>query len=177
MDSFKKPEMILSIANTLAIIGISAFGYKKVSAVEDDLKTTKEALAAMIKKVGELTVTCAKMEELLNTVKQLDSTVRNKEKNINRIIKESSYTAEDLDDLRALMAVVVKSLKENGFDIKLKEPEPEPEIIPSRRQQKGRDRREKDRRSSQRVRFEERQDDSDENSDDQIEDYRSRRRS
>jgi septal ring factor EnvC (AmiA/AmiB activator) len=171
MEQLKSPAMILSIANTLGLLGVAAYGHRKLSVMEEELKAVKEALTGSLKRVNELTVTSSQLTELATSVKQIDATIRNKDNELNRLSKKTRYTADDIQQIQDFLGSLVKSLKDGGLDIKVEEKKEEPSPF-------GRQKRVADRRGKRTTRRDERDDDSDESSDEDqiIDDYRRRTR-
>ena len=50
METVKKPEVLLTVGNTVAIVGVSVYFYKQIAALKNELSELTEHLKTSVKK-------------------------------------------------------------------------------------------------------------------------------
>jgi len=82
MESFKKPENIVTLVNTAAILGASVFFYRKFNGLEQELNKHSEHLTSTIKKVREIQITKKHIGQLANAIKELNMNIMNNRRDL-----------------------------------------------------------------------------------------------
>jgi uncharacterized phage infection (PIP) family protein YhgE len=133
MESFKRPEMIVSVVTATGLIGSIIYFYKQESALRERLKELSEHLTTTINKVRDIQkdvqTNASHIIEIVKAVQEVQGVV-NKQgeimKEFERLIKllQDSNEAKDqeMEDLRATLDTVIGTLQDQGitFDFRPK---------------------------------------------------------
>src|SRR3990167_1369950 len=115
METMKQPAMILSTANTVAIIGIAAYFFRKTSALEAELLEIKTNLQSTVNKVKTIPET-AQYQDIVNTINRLGSFTQRLEK-----IVENNETAffEESDAIQENLELIASALDKASVPVRL----------------------------------------------------------
>ncbi len=140
MESLKKPEMILSIANTFGLISLAIYAYKRSILLNDEIAELKVHVGNLTRKIGELSVLAVKTNDLSDIAKQADSSNKTRDTHIKSHTDTLKNVSYDIDDLANSLNAIIKALKENGINVKVDREEAEVSVLSSRnkRQQQSR---------------------------------------
>ena len=119
MNSLKKPETIITLVNTAALLGISIYFYRKTNNLESELNKHSEHLTSTIKKVKEIANTKKYIAQIANAIKELNnySAVHNRDiESLKEIIKFQNQQIQELHSF-----VLTLRPEDNKSDFKLKE--------------------------------------------------------
>ena len=119
MNSLKKPETIITLVNTAALLGISIYFYRKTNNLESELNKHSEHLTSTIKKVKEIANTKKYIAQIANAIKELNnySAVYSRDiENLKEIIKFQNQQIQELHSF-----VLTLRPEDNKTDFKLKE--------------------------------------------------------
>ena len=106
MDKYKEPAMLLSTANSIAIVGTSAYFYKQMEAIRTDIIKISQTLTTVVKKVNELDKNDQGRNESLRIlnedIKQLNGSVSDlpsfeELENVNQDVEEIVATLSEKD--------------------------------------------------------------------------------
>jgi len=137
MERLKDPTMLLTIANTIGIVGSTAYFYKQMEAMRLDMIKISQTLTACARKIGELEKADQHKGESLRTL-------NDEVKRINQQI-ESIPSFETIDGLDADLDEIVSVL--DASDITVDRPSQIPrQRIGKRRTEDNDDRRDNSRR-------------------------------
>lgn len=119
MNSLKKPETIITLVNTAALLGISVYFYRKTNNLESELNKHSDHLTSTIKKVKEIANTKKYFAQIANAIKELKSysdSYKSDIENLKEIIKYQNLQIAE-------MHTFILSLRpeDNKNDLKLKE--------------------------------------------------------
>ena len=56
METLKKPETVITLINTAALLGVSVYFYRRINLLEQEIDKHTEHLTSTIKKVKEMQV-------------------------------------------------------------------------------------------------------------------------
>ena len=119
MNSLKKPETIITLVNTAALLGISIYFYRKTNNLESELNKHSEHLTSTIKKVKEIANTKKYIAQIANAIKELNnySAVANRDiESLKEIIKFQNSQIQELQTF-----ILSLRPEDNKNDFKLKE--------------------------------------------------------
>lgn len=125
MEDLKKPGTMLSIVNTLWLISITTYGYKKFSQLVDDLDKLKSLIIEMSAKmsVGQSLNT-----QIGNQLTAFDSSIKSKLLALNDLSSRMQNTEDDVMDMQDMFKAIIDALKEKQIDVKFPKVEPEPPV-------------------------------------------------
>jgi hypothetical protein len=116
MDSIKKPEMLLSLSNTVAIIGSVIYFYKQISSLNAEVEKLTEMLKTSVKKLTAL-------QEKTLTPEQVKEALVPFGQKVEQVHQTSSLVSEtcmaDLEYLEEALESLIDSLKEQGVEVSL----------------------------------------------------------
>ena len=112
METIKKPETIISLLNTTALLGVSVYFYRKINALELEVDKNNEHLASTIKKVKEIHVAKDHITQLAGAIKQLNTIITTQRNELQNIRNYSAYQRDQIRELQ-------EQTKELGGDPKL----------------------------------------------------------
>lgn len=128
MDSFKRPEMILSLANTAGIVGMGTYFYKQNAAIQSEIGLLSHHLATLIKEVAIL-------RSLPNQVTDLATTSGELKTRFERLksVVESLPEAQETEMIMYEIDSILTTLKDNGMEVERPEPPRRPSPPRNRR--------------------------------------------
>jgi cell fate (sporulation/competence/biofilm development) regulator YmcA (YheA/YmcA/DUF963 family) len=109
METIKDPAMLLSLANSIAIVGNTAYFYKQMEAMRLDMVKISQTLNGVVKKLAEIEKGEQNRGEALHTL-------NNQVKDLNTAIEEIPSFA-DFQDLDVDVDAVVETLNEQGIAV------------------------------------------------------------
>ncbi len=116
MESLKKPEMILTVTNTVGLIGSITYFYKKTNGLQEKLDDIESKLLATLKKFTELPDHKAHIDELTTHINKLNGFTVHTRNVIGELKGEIDYNMELVrDDMNA----IVDAIREFGVTVKL----------------------------------------------------------
>ena len=115
MNSIKKPETVITLLNTAALLGASIYFYRKINNLELELNKHSEHLTLTVKKVKEIANTKKHIAALANAIKEVNQNLGLNSQNIDFLKEIVKFQNEQIGELQE----VVLTLKED-FDFKLK---------------------------------------------------------
>ena len=89
MDTLKKPEMLLGLTNTAALLGASLYFYRRLNNIETDLEKQSEDLLSTINKVKEMQIHKQHIKQLAGAIRELNNVMgsqRNEISSLNNIL-------------------------------------------------------------------------------------------
>ena len=87
MNNLKKPERVITLINTAALLGASIYFYRKINNLELELNKHSENLTSTIKKVREIIVYKKHFATLGDAIKKLNNSIIFQNRDI-EILKE-----------------------------------------------------------------------------------------
>ena len=110
MDNLRKAEPILTVANTLGLVGITFYFYRAITSLQAQQAKLADALQTTIDTVGEMKAK-DNTAEMVKAIKVLDA-------NLLQVKTQLADTANigELDELRDQMLILMASLKESGIE-------------------------------------------------------------
>lgn len=103
MDNMKKPETIISIVNTAALLGASIYFYKKINNLELELNKHSEHLTSTIAKVTEIAKTKKHLAQVVSAIKDLNNQVGLNRKDVDTLKQIVSFQANQISELQKLI--------------------------------------------------------------------------
>lgn len=133
MESFKRPEMIVSVVTATGLIGSIIYFYKQESALREKLKEISEHLTTTVNKVRDIQkdvqINAQHIVDIVKAIQELQ-TVVNKHaeimKEFERLIKlfqeQQESQDHEINDLRETVDTMVSTLQDQGitFDFRPK---------------------------------------------------------
>lgn len=113
MEVVKKPETIISLINSVALMGASLYFYRRINGLEQELEKNTEHLASTIKKVGDLQLTKQHIKQLADAIKSLNNTMGGHRNEISQLRHLTNFQHEQIKELQGVVE------KEDGKEIKL----------------------------------------------------------
>lgn len=109
--------MILSIANTVGIIGVGVYTYRQIATVQAELVELTKHLTNVAKRVGELEAMGQRLGDLARVVGELNN-------NLGQLTAQvdEAPTAEDVDYLAEDVEAIIAAVAENGITVERSEP-------------------------------------------------------
>jgi hypothetical protein len=119
MDSLKRPETVISLVNTAALLGASIYFYRKINNLELELNKHSEHLVTTVRKVREMTVYKKHISALGNAIKELNGALGNSYRDVETLKELVKYQSAQILELQAMITKL--DTTENKLDIKMKE--------------------------------------------------------
>jgi len=115
MNSIKKPETVITLLNTAALLGASIYFYRKINNLELELNKHSEHLTLTVKKVKEIANTKKHIAALANAIKEVNQNLGLNSQNIDFLKEIVKFQNEQIGELQE----VILTLKED-LEFKLK---------------------------------------------------------
>lgn len=112
METLKKPETIISLINTTALLGVSVYFYRRINGIEQELVKHTEHLTSTIKKVKEMQVVGGHVKQLAGAIRDLNGIMGAQKNEISLIRNFVDYQQNQIDELQG-------HAKESGAELKL----------------------------------------------------------
>ena len=119
MDSLKRPETVISLINTAALLGASIYFYKKINNLELELNKHSEHLTTTVRKVKEMTIYKKHIAALGNAIKELNGAVGNSYRDVENLKELVKYQSNQISELHAILSKL--EIEEKAPEFKLKE--------------------------------------------------------
>ena len=119
MNSLKRPETVITLVNTAALLGISIYFYRKTNNLELELNKHSEHLTATVKKVKEIANTKKYLAQLANAIKELNNYSSVYSRDIDNLKEIIKYQNTQIAELQAF--VLTLRGEDNKSELKLKE--------------------------------------------------------
>jgi hypothetical protein len=116
MDSLKKPEMLLSLSNTVAIIGSVIYFYKQISSLNAEVEKLTEMLKTSVKRLTAVQEKMLTPEQVKEALTPFGQKVDEAHKTSQMV---SQTCIDDLEYLENALDSLIDSLKEQGVEISL----------------------------------------------------------
>lgn len=114
MDSLKKPEMILTIGNTLALIGVAVYGYNEFLKNRDAGREITKLFASMTARIEER----ATVKSLTELQTVIQTQFKKIEQRSRAFSDETNHLADQLELIQQQLDEIVKALNEQA-DVKI----------------------------------------------------------
>jgi len=101
MESIKKPETIISLINTTAILGVAVYFYRRVNGLEQEIDKHTQHLATTINKVKEMQVVKQHIQQLAGAIREMNNVTGSQK---NELIHLRSLVAFQNDQIKELQA-------------------------------------------------------------------------
>ena len=112
MESLKKPETIISLINTTALLGASVYFYRRINGLEQELDKNTEHLTSTIRKVTELQITKQHIKQLAAAIKDLNNAMGIQKNELLYLRSMTGFQSDQIKELQGLS-------KDAGSDVKL----------------------------------------------------------
>ena len=153
MESLKRPEMLLSTANTAGLIGITIYFYRQIEIIKTEMTKISSHVSNLAKKLNEVQQGNQQIPQLGQAIENINSNISY----INHTMNETP-TFDDIDNMEASLQAIVKALAaESGIDVQLPSTNVRPPTPPVSRRNRGRNQQR--RGHNQRSRHDDRRDD------------------
>ena len=100
MDNFKRPETVITLVNTAALLGASLYFYKKINGLEVELNKHSEHLTTTVKKVREMTIYKKHIATLGNAIKQLNFQLQAQSQDVESLKDLVRYQSRQIEELQ-----------------------------------------------------------------------------
>jgi TolA-binding protein len=140
MDRLKDPAMVVSLGNTVGLVGVTAYFYKQMEAMRQDMVTLSQSMSGIARQMSEIKRTEQNHSEALHTLNdQLKGVTENLE----------SMSFKDMSELGDELEELYLALEDNEIYIDRPSQQSKPPT-PKRRTRNGRSRSNTQRSSSRR---------------------------
>ena len=112
METLKKPETIITLINTAALLGASVYFYRRINGLEQDIDKQSEHLTSTIKKEKEMQVTRQHVKQLANAIRELNNIMGAQRNEINGLQNIIGFQKDQIKELQG-------ETKTLGGDVKL----------------------------------------------------------
>jgi len=119
MDNFRKPEMILCIITTAALIGTSTYFYKKNQSLEEELEKIDDRLSTTVNKVQEMGKYGDNIQQIGQAFKNLRATVDSQKSAIEDFHNLIEQFRNTIDRQQDFIDAIVTELRNNDIEIKM----------------------------------------------------------
>ena len=107
----------MSIATASGLVGSTIYFYKRSNALQTELDKISDHLSATIKKVADMQIHGAHIEDLAKSVRELNMVA----KRHNDVIKElqdiTNNHTEELEEVHYTLDAIMKALKDQGIEV------------------------------------------------------------
>ena len=100
METLKKPETIITLTNTAALLGASVYFYRRINGLEQDLDKYSEHLTTTIKKVREIQVIKQHVGQLAQAIRELNNTAGAQRNELTYLRNLSGFQREQIKELQ-----------------------------------------------------------------------------
>jgi len=116
MESLKKPETIITLVNTAALLGAVVYFYRRISHIEEKLDTHGEHLTSTIKKVKEIQLTKKHIEQIVAAIKSSNGKINFHSSEIQRFQQSNSIQNDQIKELQELVSELIteKEIKQTS---------------------------------------------------------------
>jgi len=124
MDSLKKPETIIGLVNTAALLGASIYFYRKINNLELELNKHSEHLTSTVNKVKDIANTKKYLAQLANAIKELNNMIGEDRKTIDTLKQIVLLQANQITELQNTVEQLRDEFEESNLEIKLNKENP-----------------------------------------------------
>ena len=111
MDTIKKPEMLLGVGNTVAIIGLGIYFHKQLGTIKTELTELTEHLKTSVKKFQDVQDTSITRNDVLPILNGMNKRVEVTEKKL-----ETIGNSDDLELLEEALESLSEALVDLGVE-------------------------------------------------------------
>jgi len=111
METIKKPEVLLTAGNTVAIVGVSIYFYKQISAIKTELAELTEHLKTSVKKFADIQESTASRDEMKNYLTALNLKIEQTQKELKNL-----DSGEGVDLIEEALEDLSDALNESGIE-------------------------------------------------------------
>jgi len=111
METIKKPEMLLGVGNTVAIVGLGVYFYKQLAAIKMDLEELTEHLKTSVKKFSDIQKETVPRDEMVNVLNALNQKVETTQKGLEKV-----GVSDDIELLEEALESLSDALNEAGVE-------------------------------------------------------------
>lgn len=111
METVKKPEVLLTVGNTVAIVGVSVYFYKQIAALKSELSELTEHLKTSVKKFQNIQENVASKTEMEKYLTALNLKIEQTQKNI-----QDMDSGDGLELLEDALEDLSELLTESGVE-------------------------------------------------------------
>lgn len=111
METIKKPEMLLGVGNTVAIVGLGVYFYKQLAAIKMDLEELTEHLKTSVKKFSDIQKETVPRDEMVNVLNALNQKVETTQKGLEKV-----GVSDDVELLEEALESLSDALNEAGVE-------------------------------------------------------------
>lgn len=104
MESLKKPETIITLINTAALLGAVVYFYRRISNIEEKIDTHGEHLTSTIKKVKEIQLTKKHIEQIVAAIKSSNGKINFHSSEIQRFQQSNTIQDEQIKELQEIIS-------------------------------------------------------------------------
>ncbi len=112
MENFKKPETMIGVINTAAILGSAIYFYKKINNLELELNKHSEHLTSTINKVSQIVGTKKSLTQIVGAIKNLNQAVGNDKKDVETLKQIVLFQSSQITELHSTITKLVEKLEE-----------------------------------------------------------------
>jgi len=118
MNSLKKPETVITLINTAALLGASIYFYKKTNNLELELNKHSEHLTLTVKKVKEIANTKKHIATLAEAIKKLNFSLGNQNSEIESLKEIVKYQNNQITEMQKFILEMRDEENKNEFKLK-----------------------------------------------------------
>jgi len=100
METLKKPETVITLINTSALLGASVYFYRRINGLEQELDLIKDHVTSTVKKVKELQVTKQHVRQLAAAIRELNTIMGTQKNELANIKGISEFQKEQIVELQ-----------------------------------------------------------------------------
>nr|QBK91406.1 MAG: protein of unknown function DUF1664 [Pithovirus LCPAC302] len=100
METLKKPETVITLINTAALLGASVYFYRRINVLEQEIDKHTEHLTSTIKKVKEMQVTKEHVKQLAGAIRELNNIIGGQRNEIIQLKHFSNFYKEQIKELQ-----------------------------------------------------------------------------
>jgi hypothetical protein len=112
METMGRATPLITVTNSLAIVGVSYYFYKQIATLQAELVKQSAALAATIRRLGEIDGKTQQLEQIVVGINELQASHAETKKAIEKLSNMS-----EIDTLAEQMELIMKALKDNGIEV------------------------------------------------------------
>ena len=105
----QRAETILTVGNTLWLVGLTAYSYRQISFLKAELEDNSEALSRLIEEVKKLKTPTLDIPRISSAVRKLDTDIRE--------LSYNSPSTDDIDVIMSQMDLIINTLRDNSIDV------------------------------------------------------------
>ena len=118
MNSLKKPETVITLINTAALLGASIYFYKKTNNLELELNKHSEHLTLTVKKVKEIANTKKHIAVLADAIKKVNYSLGSQDNEVETLKEIVKYQNSQIIELQKFILEMRDEENKNEFKLK-----------------------------------------------------------